>query len=84
MEEVGLKGNNLRYFASQPWPFPHQLMVGYFVDYESGDIALQDEEIADAQWFRYDQLPMIPPSTTLSGKLIEAFVQVRQCSSEKK
>jgi len=75
MEEVGLKVNNLRYFASQPWPFPHQLMVGYFVDYESGDIDLQDEEIADAQWFRYDQLPMVPPSSTLSGKMIEAFVE---------
>lgn len=74
MEEVGLKVDNLRYFASQSWPFPHQLMVAYMVDYVSGDIRLQDEEIADARWFHYSELPMIPPSTTLSGRLIEAFV----------
>ncbi|MFT6386983.1 MAG: NAD+ diphosphatase [Cellvibrionaceae bacterium] len=78
MEEVGLQVKNLRYFSSQSWPFPHQLMVGYFVDYDSGGIKLEDEEIADAQWFRYDQLPMIPPLTTLSGKLIEAFVHSRK------
>lgn len=78
MEEVGLKVKNLRYFSSQSWPFPHQLMVGYFVDYDSGEIKLEDEEIADAQWFRYDQLPMVPSLTTLSGKLIEAFVNSRK------
>ncbi len=74
MEEVGLTVTNLRYFSSQPWPFPHQLMVAYFADYESGEIILQDEEIADAQWFHYSRLPMVPPTATLSGRLIEAFV----------
>lgn len=73
MEEVGLRVKNLLYFASQSWPFPHQLMLGYFADYESGDIIIEEAEIADAQWFRYDQLPIIPPSTTLSGQLIAAF-----------
>lgn len=83
MEEVGLKVKNLRYFSSQSWPFPHQLMVGYFVDYESGDIDIEDEEIADAKWFRYDNLPDIPPLTTLSGKLIETFVESRKVKSRK-
>lgn len=77
MEEVGLKVNNLRYFSSQSWPFPHQLMACFIADYESGDIKIDDDEIADAQWFRYDQLPLIPPLTTISGKVIEAFVKMK-------
>jgi NAD+ diphosphatase len=77
MEEVGLQVSNLRYFASQSWPFPHQLMLGFFVDYEAGDIVLDDAEITDARWFSYDNLPTIPPPTTLSGQLIQAFVQQR-------
>lgn len=75
MEEVGLQVDNLRYFGSQSWPFPHQLMIAYLADYKDGEIKIEDEEIADAQWFRYDQLPDIPPSTSIAGELIEAFVR---------
>ncbi len=77
MEEVGLRVNNIRYVASQPWPFPGQLMLGYFADYTSGDIEVDQQEILSAYWFRYNQLPKIPPATTISGRLIQAFVQER-------
>ncbi len=80
-EEVGLKVKNLHYFSSQSWPYPHQLMVGYFAEYDSGDIVLEELEIEDAQWFHYDQLPTIPPITTLSGQLIDAFVKSREQSN---
>jgi NAD+ diphosphatase len=77
MEEVGLRVNNIRYVASQPWPFPGQLMLGYFADYADGDIHVDQQEIRSAHWFYYNQLPKIPPATTISGRLINAFVQER-------
>ena len=77
-EEVGVYVNNIRYVTSQPWPFPGQLMLGYFADYASGDIAVDGHEIVAAHWYRFDQLPKIPPTSTISGRLIKAFVQARQ------
>jgi NAD+ diphosphatase len=77
-EEVGLSVKNIRYVASQPWPFPGQLMLGYFADYAGGDIQVDQDEIVSAYWFAYDQLPKTPPITTISGRLINEFVQERQ------
>lgn len=72
-EEVGLKVKNIRYFGSQPWAFPNSQMVGFLADYESGEITLQEAEIADAQWFHYqDNLPSLPPQGTIALKLIQA------------
>ena len=77
LEEVGVKISRSDYVGSQPWPFPGQLMVG-FIAQAAGDasqISLQDEEICDARWFKFDQLPeLIPPAQTLSGQLIRHFV----------
>jgi len=50
-EEVGIKVRNVRYFASQPWPFPHSLMIAFFADYYSGEIRVDGTELEDAQWF---------------------------------
>ena len=75
MEEVGVSVKNLRYFGSQSWPFPNSLMLGFHAEYDGGEIVCQDEEIADAQWFRSDNLPQIPPKTAISGWLIEEFLQ---------
>ncbi len=80
-EEVSLAIKNIRYFASQPWPFPHQLMVAYFAEYDRGEIREDGKEILDAQWFHYTDLPVIPPTSTLSGQLIEAFVNTRDTPS---
>jgi NAD+ diphosphatase len=77
-EEVGLNVGELQYFSSQAWPFPHQLMIGYFAQYQSGDIKIDDDEIVDAQWFHYSTLPEIPPADSLSGMMIEAFVTQRK------
>ena len=81
MEEVGLKVTSLRYFHSQPWPFPGQLMLGFHVEYESGDICVDGDEILDAQWYRYDKLPQVPPVATLAGQLISHFVSERKSLS---
>jgi NAD+ diphosphatase len=69
-EETGLQVCNIRYRLSQPWPFPHQLMAGFFADYESGELVLQQDELADAGWFVPGHTPPIPPLTTISGQLI--------------
>ncbi|MAZ70988.1 MAG: NADH pyrophosphatase [Porticoccus sp.] len=74
MEEVGIRVDNLRYFGSQPWPFPGQLMIGFHADYHSGVIQVDGIEITQADWWRFDRLPPCPSSRTLSGQLIQHFV----------
>jgi NAD+ diphosphatase len=73
-EEVGVRVKNLRYLGSQSWPFPNSLMLGFHAEYDSGDIVCQEGEIADARWFRYDELPNVPPGTAISRWLIDAFI----------
>ncbi|SDX23197.1 NAD(+) diphosphatase [Marinobacter mobilis] len=75
LEETGLKVTNIRYYDSQPWPFPSQLMLGFFADYAGGELVLQEDEIAEADWFLPDELPPVPPETTIAGRLIEAMQQ---------
>lgn len=72
-EEVGLEVANIRYFGSQPWPFPNSLMIAFTADYAGGELVLQDTEIVDAQWFRADNLPPYPPPMSIANRLIEAF-----------
>jgi len=74
-EETGLEVSGIRYQSSQPWPFPHQLMLGFFADYAGGSLVLQEDEIAEADWFRPDDMPPVPPVTTISGSLIQAMVR---------
>ena len=74
-EEVGVDVTNLKYMGSQPWPFPHSLMVGFHAEYKSGDIVLQDDEIAEAGWWLIDQLPNVPPQGSIARNLIDAYVE---------
>lgn len=74
-EEVGVEIANIRYFKSQSWPFPNQLMLGFYADYAGGDIVCDQQEIADAQWFHYSDLPMMPPVSSISGQLIQHHIQ---------
>jgi NAD+ diphosphatase len=73
-EEVGVEVRDLRYFGSQPWPFPHSLMIGYFAEWASGEIAIDGSEILDAQWFTVDRLPNVPPRISIARRLIDAWV----------
>jgi len=74
-EEVGIKVRNLEYMGSQPWPFPHSLMVGFHAEYAGGDIILEDDEIDEAGWWHISQLPMIPPKGSISHELIISYVE---------
>jgi NAD+ diphosphatase len=73
-EEVGISVNNIRYFASQPWPFPNSLMVAFLADYAGSEIKTDTTEIRDAGWFTADNLPAIPPRITIARHLIDWFV----------
>lgn len=77
-EEVGLKLKNIQYMSSQPWPFPSNLMVAFRAEYESGEIKLQEEEIADAQFFKIDQLPEIPFKGSIAHSMIMQITQAGQ------
>ena len=74
-EEVGLRVGQLRYFASQPWPFPHSLMIAFTAEYESGDIRIDTSEIADARWYGPgDDLPLTPHTISIASSLIRAHL----------
>lgn len=74
MEETGLKIKNIRYYASQPWPYPCGLMCGFYAEYESGEIHLQLSELGKGAWFRYDNMPAIPDKLSIARRLIDHWV----------
>jgi len=70
-EEVGLSINNIRYFGSQPWPFPHNMMVGFIVDYAGGEIKLAPNELIAGGWYNATNLPSIPGEHTIARQMID-------------
>ena len=74
LEEVGIEIEDITYAASQPWPFPSQLMIGFYARHRSGEIAVQDSEILDAGWFSPAELPQVPGRFSLARQLIDGFV----------
>jgi NAD+ diphosphatase len=74
-EEVGIEVDRIRYFGSQPWPFPHSLMIGFTAEWKSGEITADAKEIVDAQWFGPDALPQIPPRLSIARRLIDAWLR---------
>ena len=73
-EEVGVELADVRYVASQPWPFPHSLMLGFTATWAGGDIVIDPTEIMDAQWFGRDAVPMIPPAMSIARRLIDGWL----------
>lgn len=78
-EEVGIEVTNVRYFGSQPWPFPNSLMIGFTADYAGGELALEPGEIEDAGWYGADELPQIPvrvpARVSIARAMIDDFVK---------
>lgn len=74
-EEVGINIKNLRYFGSQPWPFPSNLMLGFTAEYANGELVIDSVEIEDAKWFNITDLPSLPTPLSLSRKMIDAFLK---------
>ncbi len=77
-EESGIKIKNIQYVSSQPWPFPHSLMMGFTADYKEGNISIDPKELCSAAWYDIDNLPVLPNPGTLARKLIDKLID--QCS----
>ena len=75
MEETGLHITNLRYFGSQPWPYPCGLMVGFTADYEGGKIHLQRSELSKGAWFDRNHLPHIPEKLSIARQLLDSWLE---------
>jgi NAD+ diphosphatase len=84
-EEAGIDVGEVRYIASQPWPFPHSLMIGCWGLALSDTIRLDETEIADARWFSREEAAsmlshshpdglLVPPPISMAHTLIRAFV----------
>ena len=75
MEEVGIKIRNIKYFGSQPWPFPNSLMIGFISEYESGEICVDGDEITDAKWFSVENLPELPSKISIGREMIDWYIK---------
>ena len=73
-EETGIKVKNLRYFGSQPWPYPSGLMIGFNADYESGELHLQRSELSKGAWFKKDNLPTLPEPLSIARMIIDDWI----------
>ncbi len=73
-EEVGIEVRDPLYFGSQPWPFPHSLMIAFVAQHRSGEIRVDGREIVDARWFSKEGLPRLPPRLSIARRLVESWL----------
>ena len=76
-EEASIEIGNIRYFGSQIWPFPSNIMVGFTADWVSGELKPDGEEIVASGWFGRDDLPDLPRPISIARKLIDAWGEGR-------
>ena len=74
-EEVGIRVRKIQYVSSQPWPFPNSLMLGFTAEYAGGELDVDGDELAEAHWFSPNDLPDLPPATSIARKLIDDFLE---------
>lgn len=73
-EETGIAVADIAYFGSQPWPFPHQIMIGFTARYAGGELRVDTTELEEARWFHRDALPMLPPPISIARQLVDAWL----------
>jgi NAD+ diphosphatase len=72
-EEVGIEVDRIQYAASQPWPFPNSLMLGFTARYVRGELKPDGKEILDARWFPRDALPNLPGNGSVARFIIDRW-----------
>jgi NAD+ diphosphatase len=77
MEEIGIKVKNIKYFSSQPWPFPNSLMLGFTAEYAGGEICVDGSEISHADWYDAENLPELPSKVSIARKIIDWYLAGR-------
>lgn len=75
LEETGIHIRNIRYFGSEPWPFPDSLMSGFIADLAGGELIIDKKEIESAFWFDREHLPRIPEKLSISRALIDWWLE---------
>ncbi|TFG64797.1 MAG: NAD(+) diphosphatase [Spirochaetales bacterium] len=83
-EEVSIDVKNIRYFGSQPWPFPHSIMLGFTAEYAGGEIREDGVEIEDAGFYTAGDFPMVPSKGSISRKLIDWFTEAFPAGNSRK
>jgi len=73
-EEVNIKIKNIRYFSSQEWSFPNNLMIGFTAEWADGELCPDGVEIGEAAWYRRDELPPIPGKISIARRMIDAWL----------
>ncbi|MGI8525908.1 MAG: NAD(+) diphosphatase [Pseudolabrys sp.] len=85
-EEAGIVCGRVRYFASQPWPFPTSLMIGCFAEAKSSNIVIDRDELEDARWFSRDEVAAMllrrhpdgltcPPGVAIAHHIMRAWIE---------
>ncbi len=77
-EETNLNIKNLRYFGSQPWPYPCGLMVGFMADYDGGYVHIQRSELRNGGWYHIDHLPQLPEKLSIARRIIDAWLEEKK------
>jgi len=77
LEEVGIQVKNIKYFSSQPWPFPNSLMIGFTAEYKSGEISVDGKEISEAGWYDVNSLPELPPKMSIAREIVDWFIKIQ-------
>ena len=75
LEEAGIVCGEVKYFASQPWPFPMSLMIGCHTQATSFDITVDRTELEDARWFPGDALPNRPSRHSIAGYIMQHYAK---------
>jgi len=83
MEETGLEVKNIRYFDSQPWPFPDSLMAAFTAEYAGGELHPDGDELSDAKWFRGGNMPLFPGPDSIAGRMIRRFLASHKGDGER-
>lgn len=76
-EEASIEVKDIRYFGSQTWPFPSNIMIGFTAEYAGGELAPDGDEVVESGWFGKDELPEIPRPGSIARKMLDAWLAGR-------